>query len=108
MSTSVSTSTRSPSETFNSKVIYNLDLNQSLVKIFPNPVASEIRIVSESSSLFQKLKVLDFNGKVVFRKTLDDPSSQEKIQLPNLESGIYFVELLNQGTTIGSQKILVR
>ena len=66
--------------------------NTSEIKIFPNPAQGKIRLIGEIEE--STFKIFNVNGKVVktgqFQK-----SFVQNIEVENLESGIYFIQISN-------------
>ena len=57
--------------------------------ISPNPASEFFKISSQSE--ISKVSVYDINGKLLFDKTIDDPS--ETIPVDILQKGIYFIDI---------------
>ena len=57
------------------------------LKIYPNPVKNEINLISEE--LITKIKLYDYQGKLVLEKNND----VKFIKVSSLNSGIYFIEV---------------
>ena len=60
------------------------------MKIFPNPLQSELNIESIG---FTDIEIYDDIGKLVFEKKFIDAIYRTKIQLPNLCKGLYVVKI---------------
>ena len=66
------------------------DLVVPEISLFPNPVGSQLNITS--GKMVQKLSVYDCTGRVV--KSFAIPSDRFEINVEDLHSGVYFVELV--------------
>ena len=66
----------------------------SSLEIFPNPAQSSINI--KSSSLINKVVIFDSFGKKVNEINIKENSSTAVINISNLSSGQYFVEVINR------------
>lgn len=66
------------------------DFSTPDVDVFPNPVGSQLNITS--GKRVQKLSVYDCTGRVV--KSSDIPSDRFEINVDDLHSGVYFVEIV--------------
>ncbi len=72
----------------NATAINELFKENTLV-VFPNPVYSELNILPPSTSSPFVIKIYDVNGKLVMKK-----SNQIRLDVSNLLSGLYFVQLI--------------
>ncbi len=78
------------------------NLNQ--VTVFPNPSNNGIFNVSIDKSGISQVKVFDLAGKEVFNTTAENQNT--KIDLSNLQNGVYFIQVVNNDQT-HSQKIII-
>ena len=69
--------------------ITNIDFKNPM-KIFPNPLQSELNIEGIG---FTDIEIYDDIGKLVFEKKFIDAIYRTKIQLPNLCKGLYVVKI---------------
>jgi len=70
------------------------------ISVIPNPTTGELKIIS-GELIIDKVEVLDIVGKVVSSNHLISLSSNLKIDISHLNSGIYFVKVITkQGETI--------
>ncbi|MFT7156914.1 MAG: hypothetical protein ACI8Q1_001929 [Parvicella sp.] len=84
--------------------IYDLE---SALNIFPNPVQNELNIVVEGMDFATWTScVMDASGKIVIQATVFD--SYHKIDVSNLESGIYFVTVGSNNTTVVKQISIIK
>lgn len=82
------------------------ELNNSRIRIYPNPSKGSFIIDSELPLRGQKLQILDIRGQVLFSKDLlSIPPGPITIQ-PNLKSGLYIL-LLNAAGERYQQKLLI-
>lgn len=79
----------------------NNDL-QGQVKIFPNPVSDEMKIVLGNESAEVKIELLNSLGMVVGRSELNGSGS---ISLNHLQDGIYFVKVIYEDNTSTIHKV---
>ncbi|MEI6696669.1 MAG: T9SS type A sorting domain-containing protein [Bacteroidota bacterium] len=73
------------------------------VEIYPNPV-QDVLIINTNLQSYH-LKIMDALGKLVIGKTLH--TYENKIDVSNLKTGLYFVQLTDASNTI-TKKIVVR
>ena len=64
-------------------------------KLYPNPVANVLNIDSTNDLSEGKITIFDIQGKVVLYQDLD----LDKLDVSNLEGGMYILRLENQGKT---------
>ena len=77
--------------------ISNKDLS-TLISVYPNPAPNGEFTLSNSTGEAVKLNVVDLLGKVVYTKDLGR-SNEYQVAIPNVKSGVYFVEVIsNRGT----------
>ncbi|QHI38800.1 hypothetical protein IMCC3317_42000 [Kordia antarctica] len=70
------------------------EFNYNAINVFPNPTKNELTINSNLS--VESFKIYSTNGKLVMSKKLQN----NKIDLFNLNSGIYFIKFQSQNKTI--------
>jgi surface protein len=82
--------------TFN--IDYNISasfsLNNSNIKIYPNPSKENINLIFEDYESDALLQIFDFSGKIVFEQEFSKPK-QEKINIENLTNGIYTLRIID-------------
>lgn len=74
--------------------------------IYPNPSYSNelnIKLINAEFSSFS-IKIFDINGKLTLKRT--NLNSVEKINISNLNEGVYFVKLLKEGKIIDVKKLV--
>lgn len=83
-------------------------LNLSELKIYPNPTKNKLQIEGlDHLEGVDKIEVYNINGKKVLSYNLTHSLSQKEIDLSKLQSGVYFIELLNaNSTTIINRKVV--
>jgi PKD repeat protein len=77
---------------------------QAKINIYPNPVSSKQNIMIENTLGFNKIKILELNGKEI--KTIHLSQFQNTIILEDFEKGIYLLIFENKIDKI-SQKLIV-
>ena len=75
------------------------------VSVYPNPNDGEFYVDFEEASNTQ-IKVTDVNGKVVFSMN-NVNNTTVKIDIRELQSGIYFVEVRNDNGVFGRDKVII-
>ena len=69
--------------------------SKEAIKLFPNPVKEMLYIEVNSpfdASEFYNIKIYNFNSSLVY----DSTKFEEKIDLKNFNSGIYFVQIMTK------------
>jgi len=69
-----------------------VDINQNLLKIYPNPAKNTIKISSELSLLNKTVKIYSVSGKLIQTCKLN---GNNEIEISNLPKGIYFLKINN-------------
>jgi hypothetical protein len=92
---------KAESEEENLTVLQFSDLTVSeKITVVPNPTSGELTIRNYELQI-EKIEVLDMVGKVVLSYHLITPSSNPKIDISNLNSGIYFIKVVtDHGNTV--------
>ena len=72
------------------------------ITIYPNPTFDVLNIDIETAA---KASVYDLNGKIVRELSLSP--GQNKVQLEELKSGLYFLLISREGRIVESQKLIV-
>jgi len=76
--------------------------------LFPNPSAGLVNLeVEMESASAMSLKIYDVLGKVVWTGAYNAQSVSQQIDLSNLSSAVYFVEI-NVGKASTVQRLLIR
>ncbi len=77
-------------------IFVNLDeTTQKTIQIYPNPVQDVLQITGVQAESYN-IKILDLQGKVVIKTTLNN---SKKLDISNLKNGIYFIQLDNAYTS---------
>ncbi len=76
----------------NNTVIESLTFNK-LLKIYPNPAQEQLTIVGLDKFSINKIEILDISGKLVKSFSTFNVSEEFKINISDLNEGIYFIKL---------------
>ncbi len=87
--------------------------NQVEVTAYPNPTANDLQVTFEIFDVSNLvLKIVDTNGRLVKLIHDDKPKRQGKLEFSMstapLQAGIYFLQIIADGRTIGNQKVVVQ
>jgi hypothetical protein len=81
----------------------------SKMEIFPNPFEDRIKLnYSMKQSAWMKFEISDITGKIIFTQNFYSASgkNQHDLNLPNLNSGMYFLNIFNESKQVYSGKII--
>ncbi len=78
----------------NNTTVEEIDFNK-ILKIYPNPAKEQLTIIGLDKLNINKIEIFDISGKVL--KTIDvyQTSEELKINISDLNEGIYFIKLEN-------------
>ncbi len=79
-------------------------LNNSFVKVYPNPAKNTITISSEVENT-QKMTIIiyDVAGKVVIRETENLPC---ELNIEHISSGVYYIQLFDKNNSLSLKKLI--
>lgn len=64
------------------------------VSVYPNPASDIINInLGENTSRFEQISIYDLNGRLVHLSNFDNNSTRQQIDVNNLSSGVYLIEV---------------
>lgn len=67
------------------------------VTFFPNPVIDKFTYTLNGQSTNHKISIKDFSGKLVSEKSVVNATENNTLDLSNLKSGIYIINILEKG-----------
>ncbi len=79
---------------------------QGLARIFPNPAQSELSI--DATIAFNEIRLYNVNGQMVLQKQLDLETLNAKIDVKELNAGIYFIHLNGVDVNLVSKILITR
>ncbi len=75
--------------------------------IYPNPTTGDLNLQwSSSFGQIDKVNLIDITGKNVVTKFIDKYANPIQINVSSYPSGIYFVELVSEGRTMATKKLI--
>lgn len=86
--------------------INTLESEHPHLLIFPNPAADFITIQSEQSFELAKISISDVSGRTIMKKEFRN-SSKIEMDLSQLRSGIYYIEVMSNGKS-STKKLIKR
>lgn len=69
------------------------------LKAYPVPFKNYLRLNNNSSLLGTTIKLIDIDGKEVYKKTINEDTNNTEITINNIEAGIYFMYFIDQTRT---------
>lgn len=75
-------------------------------QLIPNPAKFEVRIVSSTSALLQKIRIVDVSGREVYASNMSEIDTAT-IDLSAFQSGLYIVNVHNKQGEEFTQKLIV-
>lgn len=82
------------------------DFSNSDVSVFPNPFDSTISVTLPNNELNLSYQIVDINGRVIREAIEVQNQSSFRIHLEETATGIYFLELFDNGNKISTKKII--
>lgn len=87
------------------------ELSQLGFTVYPNPASHAIYVKNDNSVAYNQIEIYDLTGKLVY--TLNESEIinldlQIKINLNNLEKGMYLMKISNNNEVLGTTKFLVK
>ncbi|WP_430408440.1 T9SS type A sorting domain-containing protein [Kordia sp.] len=87
-----------------SGVLSTEEFEVNATKIYPVPFTNQLTITTENDQI-SKLDLYGIDGRLLFTEAIN--SNQKTINIPNLQTGIYFVKAYNSsGNTILQEKVI--
>jgi hypothetical protein len=86
--------------------IVNKDLPLN-IKLFPNPVSTQLNIELPKDNPYLNLQLLNFLGQVCLEQDIKPGSEKVEIGIPKLEKGIYFLRLKTRDNQSLIRKVAV-
>jgi hypothetical protein len=83
--------------------------NRQLIKVYPNPNTGEFEIFISDCQPGYFIQIINSTGILILSKMLDCNNNefQEKIKMPVIESGIYYLILKQANRLIYRQKVII-
>lgn len=73
----------------------NVEINGiNELDIYPNPSKGLFNLKSDESLLNKSIEILNINGQIMFKKTIDKPISQ--INISDFGQGVYFIKIISE------------
>jgi hypothetical protein len=87
----------------------NVQNDNSIFNIYPNPASDMIKISSSISDSNYKLEIFTIDGqKKNSYELTNDFANQKSISLKNFQSGIYFIRILTQGKAFSKRLVIIQ
>lgn len=72
------------------------ELSQNTFSFFPNPTSNMLNI--KATEVIESLTITDMSGRVI-KTIISNNAKQEKVDVSDLKSGIYFIQVVSNGVT---------
>ncbi|HLT42280.1 MAG TPA: T9SS type A sorting domain-containing protein, partial [Sphingobacteriaceae bacterium] len=70
------------------------------ILLYPNPTNGIVILKNESSANLKHARITDVNGRIIKTINISNIGRETTISLENLTTGLYFVEISTETTTI--------
>jgi aminopeptidase N len=80
-------------------------ISYTKTQVYPNPANNEITITRSHTKVNSSVVITDVNGKTVLKKTIT--SAIEKVNIQQLVNGTYILQVIEDGATIKSEKLII-
>jgi len=82
-------------------VYENLEMNN--INVYPNPANTIVTVSNTKAG--STLSIVDVTGKVVFQTQITNSTTE--LNVSELVSGIYFIQLTEKGSVVGTKKLVI-
>jgi len=83
------------------------NINNTEVKIYPNPVKGELVTVEFNKREIKEISLTNITGKEVLLKTYPFAENKKQVQLNDIPNGIYFLKIKTTEDKIVIKKLMV-
>jgi aminopeptidase N len=90
---------------FAGPAITSAKISYTKTQVYPNPASNEITVTRNITNANSSVIITDVNGKTVLKKTIT--SAIEKVNIQQLVNGTYILQVLEDGATIKSEKLVI-
>ncbi|MFC4634673.1 T9SS type A sorting domain-containing protein [Dokdonia ponticola] len=80
---------------------------ESVINLYPNPSQGQVTVAYAGPSTLEKAVITDINGKIIKRIDLQNFDQTQTMDLGDLATGMYFMQITSQETTV-TKKLLIR
>jgi hypothetical protein len=88
--------------------LFELSKEYRSIKIYPNPNNGNFTLVYDlKTNTEATIQIMDITGKLVYTTSVDNLNTRTQINLNNLHSGMYFVQLLNNTNLLWTDKLMI-
>lgn len=89
----------------NTTGISNVNMISTSIAVFPNPAANNVTIITERTENTY-VEVFDISGRLI-EQSESSNNQNIVISIEDYAEGVYFIRLIQDGASIGSQKFLI-
>jgi hypothetical protein len=77
-------------------------------KLYPNPNNGSFTLAYDLKNTDNAtVQILDVTGKIVFSNAIDNVTTIIQLHTSNLQSGIYFIQIMNSKTLLWTDKLMI-
>lgn len=92
---------------FDTTTFSNDEFELSGISVYPNPASDIINInLGENSNELEQIVLYDLNGRLLFASKLNNNDIEQHIDVSNLNSGVYLLEVKTQTTQLKTKLII--
>lgn len=87
--------------------VFQLDVNQLELKIYPNPCKTDKLTIELGSQQIAEYQITNIAGKQIQKKEFSYPENKKQILLDNIRSGIYLIRVKSVDNKTIVKKLIV-
>jgi hypothetical protein len=84
----------------NSNLLGVKEIEDTEIKIYPNPANNVLTVYVDSAVKIQKIEVIDVMGKIVLKSEVELINNQTNINIEQLEKGMYLVKVISNDNQV--------
>ena len=81
-------------------------ITEANISVLPNPNTGAFTVTLPEENSFNQIQVVDITGRVIFTKPVT--TNKMDIELSDVKSGVYFIELHNGNTSISKKVVITK
>lgn len=74
------------------------------ISVWPNPTEQEFNIMLQNNSEADEIRLVDMSGRVLIKNSIN--GQQHSMDVSNLSTGMYLIEILNESLVIGYETVI--
>ncbi len=81
------------------------DIKNFNIEVYPNPFNNVLYIKGVDLNNFETIEIVDISGKLVYKKNINHNIQYEKINMPDLAPGLYYLGIYNKNECVNRKLI---